>query len=120
MREGPNRNKYHARRLQYAGHSFDSQAEARRYEQLRLLEAGQAISNLVVHPRYLLIPAFVDRTGKRHVARWYTPDFAYVEDGVEVVEDVKGGRATMTDASSLRMALFQYQNPSVELRIVKA
>lgn len=98
------------------GIRFDSKAEARRYEQLRLLEQAGAITDLTVHPRYELLPArTVD--GKRKRARRYEGDFGYVEDGRQVVEDVKGA---VTQVFSLKADLFRYRYPDIELRVIPA
>jgi len=107
--------KYNARRTVVDGITFDSRAEARRYGELRLLERAGEIADLRVHPRYEILP----KEGKER-ARHYTPDFQYREGGRVVVEDVKGGKATMTDAARLRMSLFRRRYKDVELRIVEA
>ncbi len=46
------RSKYHAKRVHLDGYLFDSQAEAKRYAELRLLEKAGHIRNLVVHPTF--------------------------------------------------------------------
>jgi hypothetical protein len=106
--------KYGARRTTVDGVTFDSKAEAARYMELRLMERAGEIAALRVHPRYEILPR---EGGER--ARHYTPDFEYREGGKVVVEDVKGGRATMTDAARLRMSLFRRRYPAIELRIVE-
>ena len=45
------RSKYHAKRVHLDGYLFDSQAEAKRYAELKLLERAGEISRLKVHPR---------------------------------------------------------------------
>ena len=65
------------------GKRFQSKAEASRYVQLRLLEQTSRIANLERQIRYDLI------VGGILVTR-YIADFRYVENGKEVVEDVKG------------------------------
>lgn len=64
------------------GIAFASKKEARRYGELRLLEKAGAIRLLKVHPAFPL-----DVNG--HPICRYVGDFQYVENGVEVVEDVK-------------------------------
>lgn len=66
------------------GMDFASRAEARRYRELRSLARAGAISDLTCHNRYRLAVNGV-RIGS------YTDDFAYIQDGKRVVEDVKGG-----------------------------
>ncbi len=68
------------------GITFDSAAEARRYEALRLLEAAGAIRDLRVHTRWTL------RIRDCRICV-YECDFEYwTRDGEQVVEDVKGFR----------------------------
>lgn len=77
-------NKYRAQRVSVDGILFDSKAEARRYGELRLLEAAGEIHGLEVHKRYSLLVA-----GKK--VSVYEADFVYVtREGEPVVEDVKG------------------------------
>ena len=114
-------NKYNAVRVRQDGHTFDSKAEHRRYCELRLLERAGAITDLVVHPRFDLLPATA-WNGKRYPAVRFTPDFQYREDGRMVVEDVKGGKATQTRDFKLRLRLWIMDHPETEweFRIVEA
>ena len=97
------RNKYHNKKITIEGQTFDSKKEARRFQDLRLLERSGAISNLQMQVKYILIPAQREpdtvgvRGGKkkgklleREVA--YIADFVYIdtEKGETVVEDTKG------------------------------
>mgnify|MGYP000847628937 FL=1 len=109
--------KYHNTATEADGYRFDSQAEAWHYFHLRsLVEAGE-ITDLRVHPRYTLLEPFT-RHGKRVRAITYTPDFDYLRaDGRRVAVDVKGGRATQTEAFKLRAKLFMWRYPDVELVI---
>jgi hypothetical protein len=74
--------KYNARPIVEAGIRFDSQAEARRYGELRLLEAAGQIKSLVPHPKYPLT-VNGERVGT------YVGDASYLENGEVVIEDVK-------------------------------
>lgn len=70
---------------------FDSKAEARRYEELILLERAGLIEKLGIHPRYPLSVAGV-------VIGEYEADFSYIDvksEGSFVVEDVKGVRTAL-------------------------
>ena len=49
-------NKYKNRKVIVDGIKFDSMKEARRYKELKLLERGRAITDLVLQPKYELIP----------------------------------------------------------------
>lgn len=64
------------------GHRFDSKKEAARYQQLKLLERGGAISQLELQPKYDFI-----HNGIKICQ--YRADFRYTENGETVVEDVK-------------------------------
>jgi len=111
------RGKYNARAATVAGQRFDSQAEARRYGELVLLENAGAITGLEVHPRFELQPAFTDSSGKRWTAICYEADFSYTEDGAPVVEDVKGCE---TAAFRLKRKLFLQRYPALTLRVIRA
>jgi hypothetical protein len=109
--------KYLNKKVVEDGHSFDSLAECRRYRELSLLAQGGAIQDLTVHPRYELQPKFRDNTGKAQPRILYNADFAYIEDGKKVVEDVKGG--AVTTAFALKARLFKYIYRDIELRIIR-
>lgn len=106
--------KYGNVRTEIDGIWFDSQAEARRYEELRLLQRAGAISLLCPSPeqpkkrRFKLIAGVT-----------YTPDFTYQEGGREIAEDVKGGKATATGHFRDKAKMFRELYPSIELRIVE-
>jgi hypothetical protein len=81
--------KYHSRKVRLDGLDFDSQAEAERWAELRLLERAGEIESLQPHPRWVLQPAFTRPDGRRERAITYEADFSYLENGQLVVEDVK-------------------------------
>ena len=102
--------KYGARKVRYNGIIFDSQKEARRYAELRLLERAGKIRNLEMQKSFELIPAQYktvatgevyqrgDKKGQPKLksvcvenAVTYIADFAYIDEkGYSVVEDTKG------------------------------
>lgn len=96
------RSKYHAKKTTVDGITFDSRREADRYLVLKSMEEDGAIENLRRQVRYELVPAF-DVDGKHYRPVYYVADFVYVEDGKEVVEDVKG---MVTDVYKLKSKLF--------------
>ena len=95
-------NKYGARRCSEDNIWFDSLAEREHYRELKLRALAGEITDLEVHPRYDLIVC------NRKVGRM-TLDFAYtlVATGEPVCVDVKGGRATRTEAYRLRRKVFE-------------
>lgn len=96
------RSKYHAKKTTVDGIAFDSRREADRYLVLKSMEEDGAIEDLRRQVRYELVPAF-DVDGRHYRPVFYVADFVYVEDGKEVVEDVKGMR---TDVYRLKSKLF--------------
>jgi len=101
------RSKYGNRKVTLDGISFDSQSEAERYLELKMMQAAGQISELRVHVRIPLIgqndmPIFYD-SGRQAV---YEADFVYLPAGSirYVVEDRKG---MDTPASKLKRAIVQ-------------
>lgn len=109
--------KYGNKKVVRHGIKFDSIAEANRYDDLLTLQTAEMISDLEHHPIYVLQPSF-KRDGKTIRAIKYEGDFRYREDGRVVVEDVKGGKATQTQAFKIKAKILQFKYPDVELRIV--
>ncbi len=76
--------KYHSIKVKRDGYTFDSKAEARRWDELKLLERNGDISHLVVYPKY---PILVNN----YEICTYIADFQYVELATQAIitEDVK-------------------------------
>lgn len=108
--------KYGNKRVEADGYKFDSMAERDRYYQLKLMQQAGGISNLRVHPTYVLQEKFKDRDGKTHQAIVYEGDFEYVHDGDVVCEDVKG---VETPVFKLKYKLFLARHRNVDLRLIK-
>ena len=64
--------KYNAVRTKIDGHTFASQKEARRYQELKLLERVGSIRNLTLQPKYRLV------VNGMHVCN-YIADFLYLD-----------------------------------------
>lgn len=95
------RSKYKAKKVTVEGITFDSQKEAKRFQELYLLERAGKVEDLRRQVKYVLIPAQYEpdtvgvRGGKRRgklIEREcsYVADFVYTENGKLVVEDAKG------------------------------
>ena len=98
--------KYGNRKVTVDGIEFDSKKEAQRYCELKLLQRAGRITDLQLQKDFELIPAQYEtferygKTGKRlqdgkrciEKACTYKADFVYMQDGQQVVEDVKGYR----------------------------
>ena len=86
---------------------FDSQKEARRWCELKLLERAGVITDLQRQFPIKLIPAQRDEKGKViERAVTYVADFIYRENGQTVVEDVKGGVRTKEYILKRKMCLY--------------
>jgi len=102
--------KYRNIKVTCDGIKFDSKKEAKRYLELKLLERGHIVSDLVLQPRMVLQKSFKDHLNKTHRKIEYVCDFSYIKDGQEIWEDVKGYK---TDVYKIKMKLFVYQNPNI-------
>ena len=103
-------NKYGNRKVIVDGITFDSKREARRYQELKMLERCGAISNLQRQVTYELIPVQREKSTRVYTkgrkkgqpiegkviekAVTYRADFTYIDasTGETVVEDSKGFR----------------------------
>ena len=79
--------KYHAIKTEIDGIEFDSKKEAKRYQELKLLEQAKQIKYLQLQVPYILIPK--SKYGRQIT---YRADFVYFDNREQkvVVEDVKG------------------------------
>ena len=89
--------KYNAIKCVIDNITFDSQAEGRYYQTLKLMLASGDITDLEVHPTFP-----IEVNGKKICT--YEADFMYMESGVLKVDDVKGVR---TDVYSLKKKLVE-------------
>ena len=102
------RRKYGNKKVTIGGMVFDSKKEAKRFEELFLMEKAGEISGLRRQVKYVLIPEqreFLDeiytrgeKKGENKPGRLlerectYIADFVYYKDGEVIVEDTKGFR----------------------------
>lgn len=100
-----------------AGHTHDSGREARRCNELHTLLRAGVITDLVIEPKFILMvndkPIIMGNGRKAQ----YRPDFVYRENGELVAEDIKS-KPTMTEAFRLRIALFKFCYPEINMRLV--
>ncbi len=83
--------KYRSRKVEVDGITFHSAKEAKRYQELKLLEKAGAIQELKLQEKFVLIPTQRGKDGKvieRECS--YYADFCYKENGEYIVEDTKG------------------------------
>ena len=91
--------KYRAKKVTIDNIKFDSLKEGNRYKELKLMERANIISNLRCHVPYVLIKKSKYGSDVKYIA-----DFVYIDDGKEVVEDVKS-KATITSVYRLKKRL---------------
>ena len=109
-------NKYGNKKFVVDGYTFDSKKEARRYGELKLLVRAGKIKDLVLQPKFELIPTIRTETETlRKVS--YIADFKYIdlESGKVIVEDVKGFK---TDVYLLKKRLFLQKYTECDFREV--
>ncbi len=104
----------------HSGHTHASAKEAKRCNELHLLQMGGAIVGLQAEPRFtFVIEGRELKMGNGQVAR-YTADFSYVENGRKVVEEIKPRDAKgISRDFPMRAALFRHLWPEIELRVLK-
>ena len=110
--------KYHNKRVEYNGLTFDSLKEKRRYCELLLLQKRGIISDLRLQVPFELIPAIYEDVEKQlktkvkivskcvQRAVYYIADFVYVADGKTIVEDTKGFRTKEYELKKKMMRAF--------------
>lgn len=109
MTQRRRRQKYGAVKTQVDGITFDSKAEAKRYQELKLLERAGVITDLELQPKFVILPKHKDIEGKTVREMSYFADFSYfdIEKGKYVIEDVKGVK---TAVYKLKKKLVEYKH----------
>lgn len=101
------KHKYHAKPTVVDGVRFDSKAEARRYRELLLLQRAGEVEDILLQPRFELLPKEKGPDGKTRRAVHYVADFLVsYPDGREEVEDVKG---FVTPVYRLKKRMFEHK-----------
>ena len=81
--------KYRNRETKVGDETFDSAKEARRIQELRLLEKAGQIRELQTQVKFRLLPAQVRSDGTKERAVDYIADAVYWQGDAQVVEDTK-------------------------------
>lgn len=106
LEKGAEKRKYRNQKTEVDGHVFDSQAEANRYSELKIMERSGLIKGFMIQPSFWLGP------GIR-----YRPDFLVCgADGRIWTEDVKGYK---TKEFKLKQKMFIEKYPWLELKIIQ-
>lgn len=90
-REQTKDSKYHNKKTEVDGITFDSKAEAERYQELVILEQGGMISDLHLQQEFTLMEGYKLPNGRKVKPIRYRADFTYYDAGNNyIIEDVKG------------------------------
>jgi hypothetical protein len=109
-------NKYGAKQIMIDGHMFPSHREAEYYLTYKAMLDDGEIVKLELQPKFILIPAYTTRAGKKVRPCHYTADFLLTyPDGRKKVIEVKGFR---TRDYMLRRKLFEYKFKEYEFEEV--
>lgn len=112
--KGRRRNKYGAHKTQLDGITFDSQKEAMRYAELKLLEKAGVIQDLQLQKKFELQPAFTDSTGHRQRPIFYVCDFFYRQDDKYIIEDVKSPVTAENAVYKLKRKMMMYRGYEIK------
>lgn len=99
---------------------FDSKKEAKRYEELKLLQKAKQITHLRTQPKFTLIQGFRDNEGQIQRGSAYVADFEYfdIKSRRWIVEDVKSVATAKLPLFRLKLKLFKSLYPDRYFRIV--
>lgn len=106
--------KYHNIKTFSNGIKYDSKKEARRGDELRLMEKAGLISDLERQKRFVLQEGFTNNKGEKIRPITYIADFYYKEKNW-IAEDVKSS-ATKTEVYKIKKKLFEFKYPEITFR----
>lgn len=101
------------------GHKHDSISEARRCDELHDMQKLGYIDDLIVWPQFWFVingRQVKHDNGRRLGVKL---DFGYTLKGNDIVEDVKGSKATDSRDWPIRKAVFRALFPTIELREIR-
>lgn len=101
------------------GHKHDSISEAKRCDELHVMLAAGEIDDLLVFPQFWFVINGIQVKHDNGRRLGYLADFAYLRNGREVVEDVKGSKAVDSRDWPIRKALFKALFPTHDLREIR-
>jgi hypothetical protein len=108
----PKKQKYHNKHTWVDGICFDSQLEANRYGQLKMLQRAGTIRGFCRQPEFVLVDG---NEGQRAIT--YKADFIVFNlDGTATVEDTKGYESEQWKRT---YKLFKAKYPQIEISVLK-
>lgn len=111
------KNKYGNKKVTVDGIKFDSQLEANRYCELKILERAGEIKDLRRQIKFELQPSYI-KNNKSIQPINYIADFVYYDVNKKkfIVEDTKGYK---TETYKLKKKIFEYVYPDMEITEIK-
>lgn len=105
--------KYYNKKVIVDGIKFDSKKEAKRYQELLLMQKYGLIKDLQLQVKYELQPSF-KKNNKTYRKIEYIADFVYFDIKLNkcIVEDTKGFK---TDIYMLKKKIFEYKYPNLSI-----
>lgn len=100
--------KYNNKKVNIDNITFASKKEAKRYNELKMLERAHVISDLQLQKVFELQPKYINCIGQHIRAITYVADFYYYDNEKKqyIVEDTKGFR---TEVYKIKKKLFEYK-----------
>lgn len=103
-----------------SGHKHDSISEAKRCDELHVMLAAGEIEDLIVWPQFWFVINGIQVKHDNGRRLGYKGDFAFIQNGREVVEDVKpASKAVDSRDWPIRKALFKALFPAHDLREIR-
>lgn len=108
---------YKGTKCSYDGIDFDSIPEKDYYI---LLKNDNSISDLQVHPKFIVLEGFRDYSNKKIQSITFKPDYMYIKDSITYIEDVKPNKKLIDEAFNLRWKMLKnmYKDQSVIFRLI--
>lgn len=97
--------KYNNQPTEVDGIRFDSQKEAERFRELKLMAKAGQITDLKLQPEFTLQEAYTTPDGEKVRAIRYRADFSYRNDKGLVIEDVKSDATRKNKTYQLKRKL---------------
>lgn len=106
-------NKYRNKKTTVDGITFDSQKEACRWCELKIMQSAGLISELKRQKRFELQPSFYYQ-GRKQRPIYYVCDFFYKEGDKYIIEDVKSPITRNNQVYKLKKKMMMYRGYEVK------
>lgn len=107
------RSKYNNKKTQIDGITFDSEKEALRYAELKMLEKSGVITDLERQKKFELQPAFYYQ-GHKQRPIYYVCDFFYRQGDKYIIEDVKSPVTKNNAVYKLKKKMMLYRGYEIK------